>query len=928
MNEGAKLGRYEIREKIGAGGMGEVYLANDEQLDRSVALKVLLPEFCSNDERVQRFKLEARAASILNHPNIITIHEVGESEDRVFIATEFVNGVTLRQKIEEGELTLQDSIEIALQLADALAVAHASHIVHRDIKPENVMIRHDGYIKILDFGLAKSILYQQPGAEDKTLQMVNTQPGLVMGSVRYMSPEQARGKDIDNRTDIWSLGVVLYEMLSGKNPFDGETVSDSIATLIHLDPPPIAGIPDDLQEVIKKSLRKNLDDRYRNVRDFALDLRDVKNRLEHGSSEQKHYLSKNPSKTVSVEKYDTSENKTLIHKTLSADVLANSTNSANISSGKKSIWRYVPLIILLTAGFLAGVMFYANYDTGGGEPRAFNSLQISRLTSDGKASLPALSPDGKLLAFINTEKGLRSLVLRNLEDNKTQQLVSPTNLMFYLPTFALDGKSVYYVVKNNAVGTLYKVSVNGGSPQEIVKDVDSRITLAPDGKKIAFIRELPEKGISTVVVADESGTTEKTVLASVDTDSSKFTDLAWSANPDEILVSSVNKVVSGNWVESKLLVLSASRGSFEQLGRRNWINPNSFVWARDGSGVYFISQNKEGEPRQIRFVSYPGGEERQISNELNGYDTMTLATEANTIVASNLDLISSIWSFDPQTKTFSQLTSESRNFQGMQGISEMPDGKLLYTIREGTKVDFWVMNADGSQHSKLIGDGGINVHPQITPDGKYIVFSSNRAGNFSLWRADIDGKNPVQLVKDTEGNALRPQILEDGKTIIYERNENNTRKVELAQVSINGENQKILTLENKTNDFIPRVSSDGKKLAFTAQFFDQANLSFSSKLNIVNLQNQNMSADTKEYNQNLGYIYEWTKDDKALTYINTLGTENVYNYSPDNNSNQQITNFNTGSILNFCWSKDGKKLYIVRAVKNSDLILIKSGEKK
>ncbi len=205
---GTKLGRYEISRQIGVGGMGEVYLAHDSQLDRDVALKVLLPEFCCDVERVQRFKLEAKAASALNHPNIITIHEIDETDDKLFIATEFVDGATLREKIQTGELTFLDSIKIAEQVADALSVAHRAHIVHRDIKPENIMIRRDGYVKILDFGLAKPTNHHS-GAEDKTVQMVKTQAGIVMGSVRYMSPEQARGKETDERTDVWSLGVVL-----------------------------------------------------------------------------------------------------------------------------------------------------------------------------------------------------------------------------------------------------------------------------------------------------------------------------------------------------------------------------------------------------------------------------------------------------------------------------------------------------------------------------------------------------------------------------------------------------------------------------------------------------------------------------------------------------------------------------------------------
>ena len=288
MLSGVKLGRYKIDKKIGTGGMGEVYLAHDEQLNRNVALKVLLPEFCCDAERVQRFKLEAKAASALNHPGIITIYEIDEFDEKLFIATEYVDGETLREKIERQELDLLVAIKIAEQVADALAVAHEAHIIHRDIKPENIMIRRDGYAKILDFGLAKpSALHPTMGAEDATLQMVKTQPGMVMGSVRYMSPEQARGKATDGRTDVWSLGVVLYEMLCGKNPFEGETISDSLAALIHVEPPPLEDIPEELHRIIRKALRKNALERYQSIKDFALDLKDLRLQIERNSDENR-----------------------------------------------------------------------------------------------------------------------------------------------------------------------------------------------------------------------------------------------------------------------------------------------------------------------------------------------------------------------------------------------------------------------------------------------------------------------------------------------------------------------------------------------------------------------------------------------------------------------------------------------------------------
>ena len=238
---GTKLGRYEIRSKIGAGGMGEVYLAQDTKLDRKVALKILPADVAGHQDRMRRFVQEAKAASALNHPNIITIHEIDQTDSGHFIATEFIDGQTLRERELKPPVKLAESLDIAAQIASALAAAHAAGIVHRDIKPENVMIRRDGIVKVLDFGLAK--LTQTSGlaldTQAATRPMLHTEPGRVMGTVAYMSPEQVRGLELDVRTDIWSLGVVLYEMLAGHPPFGGETSSHVSVSILEREPAPL-----------------------------------------------------------------------------------------------------------------------------------------------------------------------------------------------------------------------------------------------------------------------------------------------------------------------------------------------------------------------------------------------------------------------------------------------------------------------------------------------------------------------------------------------------------------------------------------------------------------------------------------------------------------------------------------------------------------
>src|SRR6266567_3863138 len=283
---GATLSHYRIVSKLGAGGMGEVYLAQDKKLDRKVALKILPEEVASNQERMRRFKQEAKAASALNHPNIITIYEIDEADSRHFIATEFIDGETLRQRMKHGHLKLNDLLEIAIQAAGALAAAHAAGIIHRDIKPENIMVRRDGYIKVLDFGLAK--LTEPKGSttdtEAPTRAMVNTGAGTVMGTANYMSPEQAKGTHVDARSDLWSLGAVLYEMVTGHVPFPGETPTETISLILQREPAPLTRfaneVPDELERMVTKALTKDREERYQTAKDLLIDLRHLKRKLE------------------------------------------------------------------------------------------------------------------------------------------------------------------------------------------------------------------------------------------------------------------------------------------------------------------------------------------------------------------------------------------------------------------------------------------------------------------------------------------------------------------------------------------------------------------------------------------------------------------------------------------------------------------------
>src|SRR5439155_5849602 len=288
LKPGATLGRYEIRSQLGAGGMGEVYLAQDTRLDRKVALKILPDEVAADPDRMKRFVQEAKAASGLNHPNIITIYEIDQTDSTPFIATEFIDGSTLLERMRVQPLLLGEVLNVAVQIAGALTVAHANGIVHRDIKPENIILRSDGIAKVLDFGLAKLTgqgSQELVDSEAPTLAHLKTDSGVVMGTATYMSPEQARGHQVDARTDIFSLGVVIYELLTKHLPFDGSSIYEIMAAILSdRESPPLSRysreVPAEMERIVSKALRKNRDERYQTIKDLLLDLQSLKQQLE------------------------------------------------------------------------------------------------------------------------------------------------------------------------------------------------------------------------------------------------------------------------------------------------------------------------------------------------------------------------------------------------------------------------------------------------------------------------------------------------------------------------------------------------------------------------------------------------------------------------------------------------------------------------
>ena len=346
---GTHLGRYEIISSLGAGGMGEIYLANDTKLDRKVALKILPPEFAEDADRMRRFVREAKSASGLNHPNIITIHEIGDSDGKHFIATEFIDGKTLSDYAKANLFDYKAVLKIMIQVASALDEAHSAGIVHRDIKPDNVMVRVNGLVKILDFGIAKLSAPTSTDNEAATVIKGGTSAGMIIGTANYMSPEQASGKEVDARTDIFSFGIVLYEMMAGGLPFEGENALSMIGAILHKEPKPLsANVPLEIAKIIGKCLRKDRDERYQTIKDVGNDLKDVRQQLEFQNKLER---------TVSPDK---EEPKTQILQSTTADEINQTTTNQTVSNNPRTKYLLIGLLslIVLVGGFF-GYKYFA-----------------------------------------------------------------------------------------------------------------------------------------------------------------------------------------------------------------------------------------------------------------------------------------------------------------------------------------------------------------------------------------------------------------------------------------------------------------------------------------------------------------------------------------------------------------------------------------
>ncbi|HKN75253.1 MAG TPA: protein kinase [Candidatus Acidoferrum sp.] len=897
------VAHYRILRKLGSGGMGVVYEAEDTKLGRRVALKFIPEENQRDSQTLERFLREARSASALNHSGICTIHAIEECDGRTFIAMELLVGESLDKLLAAGPLSISRTIEMGIQLADALDAAHKKGIIHRDIKPANIFVSETGSIKILDFGLAKLLPRHSEGLAGHTLDAradtLLTSPGMAVGTIHYMSPEQARGEELDARSDLFSLGAVLYQMLTGKQAFPGSTSAVVFDNILHNAPTaPVTvnpDVPPELERILNKALEKDRDMRYQVAAELRADLKRLQREIDSGSrlaSTQKSAV-----RVSAVSEPPSSQPK-----------VTPSGSSAIVAAARKhKLGTALSIVGILIVAAAASFGIYSIVLRSRHVP--FDTFTIENLTNNGHIALAAISPDGKYLLNVHDENGLQSLWLRHIASASNTQLVPPAATRYAGLTFSPDANYIYCVRRDESehtLASLYSAPMLGGTPRLLIKDVDSPITFSPDGQRFAFLREDHDSPTYELIVAKSDGSPDRTLFKDVSLEGPGNYSPAWSPDGKTIVITE-SQLAKG--ITAAVLAVDVASGKLQIIPfttGRIFLNP---VWMPDGSGLLVSEYGNAGVLNsQLGIVSYPKGEYRRLTTDTNSYFYPGIAIDGRTIAANQ---------------------SQSR-YQIQVAAVAQPDDVHTVPLSSSSPVWNWDWTADGrivfiqvpdirmvkpEGGETLVYSDADHISDQLTSCGpqQYIVFrSAGRSGkvSFNLWRMTAAGADFKQL---TFGAAESdPRCSLDGKWVYYVDFADNHA---LKRVSIDGGSpQTILATANGVTGFSP----DGK----TILGLEVRELDHKLVVDLFSIDDKKVTYH--DIDPRASTPMGFAPDGKSIVYaVQEKGVGNLWMQPLDGSAPHQFTHFTSERIDKFRFSQDGTKIAIERGHNESDAVILR-----
>ena len=891
---GKTISRYLIVDVLGHGGMGEVYLAHDPSLNRKVALKLLPATITDNEVRVLRFQQEARAASAIAHPNVAHIYEIGEANGLHYITMEYVKGATLRELLKSKALDEAKVLEIAKQVCNALAAAHRAGVIHRDIKPENIVVSDDGHVKVLDFGLAKLIEGVRDEVELHSASNLNTQPELLMGTSQYMSPEQIRRQPVDHRTDLWSLGVVLFELLLRRRPFAGDTTSEIIVAILECEPESSERLSADISAVLLKSLRKDPNARYQSAEELHQDLRQLTGPRDSITTDL-------PRPITIVERIDT---------------IPSQSQERLVTRARKGTFRklslIIPVFLIVAAGF-----FYI-LDTWTSRlmiDRAF-SLRFERLHLSGDITEIVISPDGKYVAYSVAEAGKHSIRVRELATASDLRITSVSDSSYSGLSFSPDNTFVYYLENKAETGTLYRVSKLGGGQRSILENVNTAVTFSPDGLRMAFVRSNNAVDPADLVIAPADGGSASVLVRRTLADTRFFSSHmqgpgpAWSPNGKTLAC--VTHGIGPKLTEISLELIDVETGTARPINAGPWYDISRVTWLWDGSGMIVAATEKAGGTGQLYLVGENGT--RQITNDPNNYTLVSGSYDSTIFVTRNVERSSSIWQVSLAESQASTISVEQN--KGLAEVERGTEGRFVYSVFDGKNINLWLQDKSGKRQLTFEAD---NSKPTMSPDGRYIVFCSTRAGTMNLWRINSDGTQPLQLTTGSYEDL--PSVTTDSKWVIY-RTGKSIRKVSID----GGSPEKLLSREVLG----PSLSPDGRLLAFYindqpdsqvwhVEIYDLTSRSIVERFALPDstrpFNRMSLTPDNR---------LRWTPDGKGLAYAsNASGASNIWIQPLDGGQFRKLTDFKEAEITSFAWSNDGRYIVLVRDTQTYVPVLVR-----